>query len=247
VELEAISRLVGRAENQAIAQQIADAAVTLVRENGRVLPLGGTAPATVLASERNARPQSGATTYKRTNGGKAVPAPNASGSGTTLAVIFSDDARGDSGRVFERWLRARLPVVEVYYVDEWNAAWLAPQLLKAVERARVVVAPVYAAPTAGAPQGGLELPTPNGALLKAILAAAAPKTVVLAMGTPYLAASYPQIENYLCLYSTVEVSEISAVKALFAEIPVRGTLPVTIPNYAARGAGLRRGGQRPAP
>jgi len=30
------------------------------------------------------------------------------------------------------------------------------------------------------------------------------------------------------------------VKALFGEIPVRGHLPVTIPNIAERGAGIER-------
>ncbi len=221
VDMEAISRLVGRPENQAIAQQIADASVTLVRDNGRVLPLAGGVPNMVLTSAQ------------KTNG-----ANGAAGS-TTLAVIFTDYARGDSGRVFERWLRARLPAVEVYYVDEWTVAWLAPRVMRAVERAKVVIAPVYAAPTAGAPQG-LEMSAGTGALLRTMLAAASGKTVVLAMGTPYLAARYPEIQNYLCLYSTVEVSEISAVKALFGEIPLSGTLPVTIPNYAPRGGGVRR-------
>jgi beta-N-acetylhexosaminidase len=56
-----------------------------------------------------------------------------------------------------------------------------------------------------------------------------------------MASNYPEVQNYLCLYSTVTVSEISAVKAIFGEIPLRGTLPVTLPRIASRGAGLRRG------
>ena len=39
VDLNAVGGIVGRPENQAIAQQIADASVTLVRDNQRVLPL----------------------------------------------------------------------------------------------------------------------------------------------------------------------------------------------------------------
>ncbi len=45
VDLNALAETVGRPENQAIAQQIADAAVTLVRDNGRVLPLKSSATA----------------------------------------------------------------------------------------------------------------------------------------------------------------------------------------------------------
>ncbi|HYX67827.1 MAG TPA: hypothetical protein VE825_01740, partial [Terriglobales bacterium] len=47
---------------------------------------------------------------------------------------------------------------------------------------------------------------------------------------------------YLCTYSSVSSSELSAVKALFGEMPIQGSLPVTIPNVAERGAGIRRPG-----
>jgi beta-N-acetylhexosaminidase len=81
----------------------------------------------------------------------------------------------------------------------------------------------------------------SGDLLKAILKSAGAKTVVLAMGSPYMASVYPEVQNYFCLYSTATVSEISAVKAIFGEIAVQGTLPVTLPHIASRGDGLRRG------
>jgi beta-N-acetylhexosaminidase len=38
----------------------------------------------------------------------------------------------------------------------------------------------------------------------------------------------------------VPVSEISAVKALFGEIPISGRLPVEIPGVAQLGDGLNR-------
>jgi beta-N-acetylhexosaminidase len=211
VDLNALAEAVGRPENQAIAQQMADAAVTLVRDNGRVLPLKS----------------------------------SASGGDDVVAVVFTDDARGDSGRIFERLLRARLPSSSVYYVDEASAAWLSSDVLEAVRQAKVVIAPVYIVPVPGRERrgadGGLGLEPSTGDLLKAMLASAGSKTVVLAMGSPYMASLYPEVQNYLCLYSTATVSEISAVKAIFGEIPLRGTLPVTLPRIASRGAGLRRG------
>ena len=69
------------------------------------------------------------------------------------------------------------------------------------------------------------------------------KTAVVAMGNPYLASDFPKIENYMCTFSNATVSEVAAVKALFGEIPIRGHLPVTIPNVAQRGAGLERPAQ----
>ena len=77
----------------------------------------------------------------------------------------------------------------------------------------------------------------NGALLQRILDHAAEKTVVVAVGNPYLAKDFPSIQNYLCTFSIAPVSEASAVKALFGEIPIRGHLPVSIPTVAQRGAG----------
>jgi beta-N-acetylhexosaminidase len=47
----------------------------------------------------------------------------------------------------------------------------------------------------------------------------------------------------MCTFSNATVSEVSAIKALFGEIPIRGHLPVTIPNVAQRGAGLERPAQ----
>jgi len=61
--------------------------------------------------------------------------------------------------------------------------------------------------------------------------------VVVAVGNPYLAKDFPEVQNYLCTFSAAPVSEVSAAKALFGEIEVRGRLPVTIPGIAARGAG----------
>ncbi len=211
VDLNAVGGIVGRPENQAIAQQIADASVTLVRDNQRVLPL------------RNS-----------VNGGDDV-----------VAVIFTDDMRGESGRTLERLLRARLPSATVYYVDEASAAWLAPEVLAAVRQAKAVIAPVYIVPVQGrgarGSGGGLGMEQSSEDLLKAMLTTAGAKTVVLAMGSPYMASDYPEVQNYLCLYSADTVSEISAVKAIFGEIALRGTLPVSIPRIAARGAGLQRG------
>ena len=50
----------------------------------------------------------------------------------------------------------------------------------------------------------------------------------------------PNTPSSHCTYSSVSSSELSAVKALFGEMPIQGSLPVTIPHVAERGAGIRR-------
>ncbi len=228
VDLTQVPRLVGKPENLAVGQRIADEAVALVRDNGQTLPLHAT----------------GTT-------GSALPYQSVVEVRNHLVVvIFSEDLRTESGRMLERQILARVPDAHILYVDPRSAAGMSGPVLEAVDAAEKVVAAVYVIPTAGRAipaAGGLtntvSMADANGTLLNAILAHAASRTVVLAMGNPYLAQDFPAVQNYLCTFSNATVSELSAVKALFGEMPLRGHLPVTIPGIASRGAGIERPAQ----
>ena len=126
------------------------------------------------------------------------------------------------------------------YVDPRIADGMSAEVLKAVDAAQTVVAAVYVIPTAGKIGNSVAMADVTGALLQQLIDHAAGKTAVVAMGNPYLASDFPKIENYMCTFSNATVSEVSAVKALFGEIAIRGHLPVTIPNVAQRGSGLER-------
>jgi beta-N-acetylhexosaminidase len=222
VDLKALANLVGKPGNLAFGQQVADAAVTLVRDNGKVLPL--------KSSRKNQGTSKAAlpyTTQEETHN-------------QTVAVLFSDDVRTDSGRIFGREVRARIPDARVLYVDPRIAAGMTDEVLKAVDEATTVVAAVYVIPSAGKVGNAVGMADATGALLQQLLDRAAEKTAIVAMGNPYLAADFPKIENYMCTFSNASVSELSAVKALFGEIAIHGHLPVSIPNIAQRGAGLER-------
>jgi beta-N-acetylhexosaminidase len=218
VDLNAIATAVGKPENIAFGQQVADSAITLVRDNGKVLPLKskGTAKAGLPYMTREE-------THNQ-----------------VVAVLFSDDVRTDSGRAFGREFRARIPDARVIYVDPRIAAGMSDEVLKAIDEAQTVVAAVYVIPTAGKIGNSMAMADATGTLLQQLLEHAAEKTAVVAMGNPYLASDFPKIENYLCTFSNATVSELAAIKALFGEIPIRGHLPVTIPNVTQRGAGLER-------
>jgi len=222
VDVKALADLVGKPGNLAFGQQVADAAITLVRDNGKVLPLKSS-----LKYQGTAKPGLPYTTQEETRN-------------QTVAVLFSEDVRTESGRVFGREFRARIPDAHVLYVDPRIAAGMSDEVLKAVEEAKTVVAAVYVVPTAGRVGNAVAMEDASGSLLKHLLDRAAGKTVVVAMGNPYLAADFPRTENYMCTFSNASVSELSAVKALFGEIAIRGHLPVSIPNVAQRGAGLQR-------
>ncbi len=155
-------------------------------------------------------------------------------------MLFSDDVRTESGRAFSREFHARIPDARFIYADPRIAAGMSDEVLKAVDAAQTVIAAVYVIPTAGKIGNTVAMADATGALLQQMLDRAAAKTAVIAMGNPYLAADFPKIENYMCTFSNASVSEVAAVKALFGEIEIRGHLPVSIPNVAARGTGIDR-------
>jgi beta-N-acetylhexosaminidase len=214
VDVAAIPRLVGSPESIAAGQRISDAAITLVRNNGKVLPLsdGRSDKALRVVSRAKAKPG-------------------------LLVIILCDNRRAEDGRVLEREIRKRAPDARVVYVDPRVAAARSDEVLNAADRAQQVVVAVYVVPSAArtrtiarGQKNSASLPDSTARLLSMILAHATGKTAVLAMGTPYLTEDFPTIQNYICTFSNATVSEISAAKALFGEIPIPGHLPVNLSN-----------------
>lgn len=221
VDVAAIPRLVGVPENVAIGQRISDESVTLVRDNGKVLPLTAWA------------------THQR------VPIRR-----DLLVIVLCDSIRAEDGRVLEREIRARKPDARVMYVDPGVASERSYEVLKAVERARAIVAAVYIVPSAARSmrvgrksKHPASLPDSTSALLNKILLRASERTVVLAMGSPYLTNDFPTIQNYICTFSNATVSEVSAAKALFGEISIHGHMPVNLANGSGQLPGQVRAAQ----
>lgn len=225
VDLNQLTTIVGKPENLSLGQQIADDAITLVRDNGKVLPLKKTGTASPRLPYQ--------------------PMPEVHNH--LVVVILTDDVRTEAGRELERQIRLRVPDAHVIYVDPRIAAAMSGDVLKAVDEAQAVVAAVYVIPTPGKAMpsanglaNSVALADTSGLLLQNILDHGADKTIVLAMGSPYSAKDFPTLRSYICAFSNVTVSEVAAIKALFGEIPIQGHLPVTIPNIAARGFGIER-------
>jgi beta-N-acetylhexosaminidase len=229
VDLEQVSYLVSRQQDMQLAQQVADDAVTMVLDNHQVIPLA-----------RFQAPKIE---------GEIYPAP-VQPTTQVVAIIFSDNAHGSWGRGFESALKARRADATVFYVDSSLAAALSGVVLQAVKDAGKVVVAGYLSPVAGKQvmppvmpvqghlKNSIDLDQSDSALLAQILSVAPNKTVVVALGSPYLAQSFPQIQNYVCTFSNASTSEASAVRVLFGELKPKGRLPVTLPGIASRGAGL---------
>jgi beta-N-acetylhexosaminidase len=222
VDVDNMKEVIAAPEDIATGQRIAEAAVTLVRDNGDLLPLKRQPRGTPEAENP----------YLRVDQSR----------NRTVAVIFSDDVRSENGRVFERELRQRVPEARIFFVDPRIAGGMTEQIMQAVGEAQAVIVPVYAIPSAGRTDA-VTLQNATSNLMQRILQAAPGRTVVIALGNPYIARDFPAVQNYLCTFSNATVSELAAVKALFGEIAIRGKLPVTIPQVAQRGTGIERGAQ----
>lgn len=221
VDLSQVNQQIAKPANVAAGQGMADRAITLVSDTHHLVPM-------------RARP-----------GEQAASTPGQPAS-SVVAVIFTDNARtSEGGRTFAHLLRQHVPDASVIYVDEFNSAFITPEVLAAVSSAQTVIAVAEAVPSArrttpGQTGGSVALDRSAANLLADVVKAAADKTIVVAFGNPYIGSQVPGIRTYLCTFSNTPVSATSLAKALFGEIPIHGRLPVTLPNLAVRGTGLDR-------
>jgi beta-N-acetylhexosaminidase len=210
VSLANVQREVARPENVAIAQSVADRAVTLVTDAGKLVPLAAPQASRMVAVVFSDRPRG-------SDGGRAFVGElrkRAPG-----ATIFFVDA-SNSGYIFKDVMAAVRDAGTVIAVAE------------SVPNARRT--------TDGRAGGSANLDAGPMQLLTEMVKKAGGRTIVVAFGNPYTGGSIPAIQTYVCTYSNTVVSATSLARALFGEIPIHGRLPVSIPNLAPRGTGLDR-------
>ena len=210
VDLANVQEEVARPENVALAQSVADRAVTLVADTGKLVPLAARPASHIVAVIFSDRPRG-------SDGGRAFAgelrkrAPGA-------AVFFVDAS--NSGYIFKDVMAAVRDAGSVIAVAE-----LVPNPRRTTE---------------GRAGGSANLDAGPMQLLTEMVKTAGAKTIVVAFGNPYSGGSIPGIQSYVCTYSNTVISASSLARALFGEIPIHGRLPVSIPNLAQRGTGLDR-------
>jgi beta-N-acetylhexosaminidase len=196
VDLEAIDDVVNSPEANERAQEVADRAVTLLR-NDTQIPL-------------------------------RQPLK-------TCFVVLAESHYSNEGLVFTQEIHKRTPDALVLTLDPSlpDAA-----LDVAATRVGFCDATVVAAFVSVAARANTALSPEFAKLVDTLIALGKPVTLI-ALGNPYLLRAFPKVAAYLTTYSTVAPSEMSAVKALFGEMPIRGRLPVTIPDLAKYGDGIQ--------
>lgn len=86
-------------------------------------------------------------------------------------------------------------------------------------------------------KGNVGLPDDERDLVNQLIATGKP-TAVVAFGSPYLIERFPNVATWISEFSTNDVAQKAAARALFGQVPFAGKIPVTVPGTVKRGDGL---------
>ncbi|GIP38764.1 beta-glucosidase [Paenibacillus sp. J31TS4] len=192
------------------------------------LPLGEVGCAEHLAAAR-AISEASVTLVK--DAGGLVPLP--AGAGTLVigvspeAVTVADDELAAPLSLGRALREAGVPAEELAVAMADIAARREELLERAAQAERLVVATYNA-----------YFQPEQAELVRALQALGKPLAVV-ALRCPYDLLTFPEVGTYLLAYESRPLALASAARVLAGGIPPRGTLPVTIGEYAA-GGGIRR-------
>jgi beta-N-acetylhexosaminidase len=161
--------------------------------------------------------------------------PLAASAQSCLVVVVERRTSSAGTRMIDSYRRFA-PKSQIVVVDpSMNAAALAAIVGDTSKCSAIVVAAFV---TAGAYRGSVGLGGELTPFVAKLTEGPVPVAMV-AMGNPYLLSAFPKIAAYLATFSSTPPSELSAVKALFGEIPISGKMPVTIPGFAKYGDGIQ--------
>ncbi len=158
------------------------------------------------------------------------------GAGHIAVVNLWDEPRTMMRTPFVRELQRAVRNLEVMSLHPGSSPEDFKTVLAAVRTASVQVLPIYTALRAW--KGEVGLPRAMQPMVDSLLATGVPAAVV-SFGNPYL---YPHVKSaaaYLVAYDAEELLSLAAAHAMTGREPVTGRLPISIPGYFERGAGLQ--------
>ena len=214
VEIDEIGRHVARPQDVRGAAKLAQASITVVRNEGGVLPLAAESPLRLLQLV-------------------------ITGSHGAFAHGLDRDALAT--RRIEVETRRLGPEVSAETADEIVA--MAPDFSHIVVSAFIRAASGESGAPGGVLSPSQErlferlqkLP-PESPIGPA--PPAGPPVILISFGSPYLLVHLPRVPVYICAYSWASASRQAAVAALLGEVDVGGRLPVTLPELYDVGHGL---------
>jgi beta-N-acetylhexosaminidase len=152
-----------------------------------------------------------------------------------LLVSLSADADPYPGETIEPEIRWRVDSLKAMRADMQFVS-VSTLKLPAPDTYDVAIAALFV--RVADRKGNVAFPDDQRAFVNQMIAAGKP-TVVIGLGSPYLITTFPGAPVWLAEFSTNDVSQRAAVRALFGQVPIQGQIPVSVPGVAKRGDGLR--------
>jgi beta-glucosidase-like glycosyl hydrolase/CubicO group peptidase (beta-lactamase class C family) len=167
---------------------------------------------------------------------RLLPLEAARPSSVLLLAISGDPDPYPAGDL-ERELRWRVDSLDVVRADTQFVPPCAVEL-PPLDRYTLILVAISVRVTDR--KGSVSLPEDQAALARQALASGKP-VVFVGLGSPYLIEQFPMAKTWLAVFGSPEVAQISAARALFGQIPIRGRLPVSVPAaHLLAGDGLSR-------
>lgn len=214
VDIDHIADVVGTKEHWMLAREVARNAITVVKNDGGLLPLRQYGKKKLLAVfisdvEDN-----------RTD----VNRPGQQLTNEPFSAYFSQQ------------LRRRYGSVESVRLSSSSNQMDFDSALSKMRRADIVLLPLYVKVRSSFGSSGL--PKNMTGFIQKVGEVKKP-VVAMSFGNPYVLSNFSGASAMMCAYSDAEVMVEAAVEGLFGEIDVRGRLPVTIPGLFPYGSGLQ--------
>ena len=200
VDIETLDRKIGNSDFLVQAEKTFDSSITLVKNEGDVVPLSA---------------------------------------GFQKIAVFSlssDSGGYFAGRTFVRAMKRRVPRAVEFYAEASTGDEFIAKALEKTKEVDIVVVGLFSRVSARKGSVGME---PRQVQFIRELAAGQKRVVLVSFGSPYFLRHFKDVDVYMCAYRYADESQISAVKALFGEIDISGTLPVSIPGAFPIGHGLK--------
>jgi beta-N-acetylhexosaminidase len=206
VDLMAVGSVLGGRANQAVADEVASRAITLLKDERGTLPLKLEPGARVLY----------------------------------LSVIdYTTGWReGAPSRAFVPELKRRFPALTAIEVSDRTTAAELDLVRELARGADAVVVGAFV--RIASYSGRMDLSPAQLRLLEDLGRGASKPFVVALLGNPYAATIAPKLPAVLLTYETSDVAERAAVRAILGEAPIRGKLPIGLPELYPVGHGLER-------
>jgi len=168
-----------------------------------------------------------------------VPLARVNGSAPQRVLSITIATRTDlpAGATLNAELRRAVPALRTELINPEDPSPNFSRLLAITDSVDIVVLGSYI--TTGSSVSNPSVPEPIAQFMRDV-ARRHPRTILVALGNPYLLQQVPAVSSYLIAWGGFPVSQTAAARALIGNAPITGRLPISIPPLLRFGGGIDR-------